>query len=152
MSAPKKTTRLIYAWWPNLATNLPIIAAVTGLLYAILLLYPSWEDQYTYHNLELVNKKDLVKTVINNRITALTKKAAVLAAVKPKQNADSIKKNVQWLEGMGTRFALANNRKEIAISIKNKFLEYGMSNTTIDSFYISTFSTSKCSYGTNHAG
>lgn len=92
MSVPKKTTRLIYAWWPNLATNLPIIAAVTGLLYAILLLYPSWEDQYTYHNLELVNKKDLVKTVINNRITALTKKAAVLAAVKPKPNADSIKK------------------------------------------------------------
>lgn len=54
-------------------------------------------------------------------------------------NADSIKKNVQWLEGMGTRFALASNRKEIANSIKNKFLEYGISNTTLDSFYISTF-------------
>ena len=51
-------------------------------------------------------------------------------------NSDSIEKNVQWLEDMGSRFALANNRKEVATSIKNRFIQYGYTNTILDSFYI----------------
>ena len=51
-------------------------------------------------------------------------------------NADSIKKNVEWLQNMGTRFALADNRKEVALKIKERFIRYGYASTTLDSFFI----------------
>jgi hypothetical protein len=91
MSTPKSKD-LFYAWWANLDTNLPIIAAVTGLLYAIILLYPSCNNQYTYHNLKLINKRELVKKIVSHRIAKLSEKAAVLSKEKPAEKADSIKK------------------------------------------------------------
>jgi len=51
-------------------------------------------------------------------------------------NADTLEKNVQWLQDMGTRFALADNRKEVAKKIKERFIQYGCTNTTLDSFFI----------------
>ncbi len=51
-------------------------------------------------------------------------------------NADSIKKNVQWFQDMGSRFALNDNHKLVALKIKDRFIQYGYHNTTLDSFYI----------------
>jgi hypothetical protein len=72
MGQAKKGSKLIYAWWANLSVNLPIIATVTGLLYAIILLYPTGSNhQFTYHQLQIKNKRELVEKVINNRIIQL---------------------------------------------------------------------------------
>lgn len=51
--------------------------------------------------------------------------------------ADSLEAYVKWLEGMGTRFCLADNSKEIAEKIKNKFQSFGYNNARLDSFRIS---------------
>jgi bacterial leucyl aminopeptidase len=48
---------------------------------------------------------------------------------------DSLQSYVQWLQNMGTRFMLADNRKKIALAIQNKFISFGYTNTRIDSFY-----------------
>lgn len=49
---------------------------------------------------------------------------------------DSIQKYVQALENMGTRFALADNRRDIAIEILNKFESFGYTDVKLDSFKI----------------
>lgn len=51
-------------------------------------------------------------------------------------NADSLQKYTHWLQDMGTRFALAENRKDVALKIKNQFIRFGYTNTILDSFYI----------------
>ncbi len=49
---------------------------------------------------------------------------------------DSLKKTVEWLENMGSRFALKDDHRQIALAIKNKFIRYGYANAEIDSFYM----------------
>lgn len=49
---------------------------------------------------------------------------------------DSLESYVGWLEGMGTRFALAENHRSVAMSIKNKFISFGYSDARLDSFFI----------------
>ncbi len=39
--------------------------------------------------------------------------------------SDSLKSYVRWLEGMGTRFALADNRRDVAVRIKKRFVSFG---------------------------
>lgn len=52
-------------------------------------------------------------------------------------NPDSIEKTVIWLQTMGTRFALAPDNREVALRIRNKFLQMGYSDSRLDSFRIS---------------
>jgi len=52
-------------------------------------------------------------------------------------NADSIEFLVNWMENMGTRVALAGNRRDIALKIMNRFKIIGFDNAVIDSFLIS---------------
>jgi hypothetical protein len=104
MAKTSKKSQLYFAWWPNLDANLPIIAAMIGFVYAILLLYPKHGGQQTYHQLQLQNKRLLVQTVINNRINLLEGKANELQQRRPaaapvnttdaeqKNTAESIKK------------------------------------------------------------
>lgn len=49
-------------------------------------------------------------------------------------NSDSIQSYVEWLQGMGTRFMLANNKKQVAELIQNKFISLGFTEVKIDSF------------------
>jgi hypothetical protein len=49
---------------------------------------------------------------------------------------DKLESNVRWLESMGTRFALADNRREVAVQIKKRFISLGYTGTTLDSFYL----------------
>lgn len=53
-------------------------------------------------------------------------------------NADSIQSYMQSLEDMGTRFCLADNRREVAAWIKNKFISFGYEDTRLDSFLLNT--------------
>lgn len=51
-------------------------------------------------------------------------------------NADSLEAYVIWLQNMGTRFALSDNRREVASVIKKRFIQMGYLNATLDSFMI----------------
>ena len=51
-----------------------------------------------------------------------------------KVNADSIHSHIQALQDFGTRFCLADNHRDIAVWLKNKFISYGYSDTKLDSF------------------
>lgn len=56
-------------------------------------------------------------------------------------NADSIKSYVQMLQDMGTRYALADNRRKVATAILHKFQSFGFTSVVLDSFYLDTYST-----------
>lgn len=52
-------------------------------------------------------------------------------------SSDSIQKYVKTLEDMGTRFAFAANRRDVAVSIKTKFESFGYTDVALDSFQLS---------------
>jgi hypothetical protein len=51
-------------------------------------------------------------------------------------NADSLESYVTWMQGMGTRFALSDGHRNVAIMIKNRFMRMGYADTGIDSFLV----------------
>ncbi|MBK8883221.1 MAG: M20/M25/M40 family metallo-hydrolase [Bacteroidales bacterium] len=51
-------------------------------------------------------------------------------------SADSLQSYVSWLEGMGTRFTLADNHRDVALQIQKKFKMLGYSNCRLDSFML----------------
>ena len=52
-------------------------------------------------------------------------------------NSDSLKSLVTWFQDMGTRFALSDSRRNVALKIKNRFIRLGYVDTKLDSFQIS---------------
>jgi Zn-dependent M28 family amino/carboxypeptidase len=52
-------------------------------------------------------------------------------------SADSLRLYVQWMEGMGTRFCLARNHRDVAVKLKNKFINMGYTEARLDSFLVS---------------
>lgn len=50
--------------------------------------------------------------------------------------SDSLESCVRWLEGMGTRFALADNHRQVAVRIKKRFATFGYPDARLDSFYL----------------
>jgi leucyl aminopeptidase len=52
-------------------------------------------------------------------------------------NADSVLALITWFQNMGTRFALSDTRKSVALKIKNRFISLGYTDTKLDSFQIS---------------
>src|SRR5665648_48180 len=53
-------------------------------------------------------------------------------------NADSLLTYVTWMQDMSTRFMLADNHRQVAVSLKNKFIQLGYADTKLDSFNITT--------------
>lgn len=51
-------------------------------------------------------------------------------------SSDNLESSVRWLEGMGTRFALAENRRDVAAKIRNRFISMGYHGAILDSFYL----------------
>lgn len=49
-------------------------------------------------------------------------------------NQDSLESYVEQLQGMGTRFLVAQNRKDVALWIKQKFESFGVAEVKLDSF------------------
>jgi len=50
--------------------------------------------------------------------------------------ADSLESYVTWLQDMGTRFCLADNRREVAVDIMNRLEGFGYNTVRLDSFFI----------------
>jgi len=65
----------------------------------------------------------------------LRKEALILKLVND-INADSLKNDILWLKNMGTRFALADNRRSVALKIKERFNRMGFPDARIDSFMV----------------
>jgi len=63
-----------------------------------------------------------------------SQKELTTLALTAEVSADSLEKYVKWMEGMGTRWALADNHREVAVKIKNKFIQLGYPDTKLDSF------------------
>lgn len=57
-----------------------------------------------------------------------------IAAIAQEISEDSIQKYVQTLEDMGTRYALADNRRDVAMAILRKFESFGYTDVKLDSF------------------
>lgn len=51
-------------------------------------------------------------------------------------SADSLKSDVIWLQNMGTRFALAQNHRNVAVQIRDRFRRMGYASAELDSFII----------------
>ena len=51
-------------------------------------------------------------------------------------NADSIEYLVSWMQNMGTRFSLSDNRRNVAKNIKERFRMIGYGDVELDSFMI----------------
>ena len=61
-----------------------------------------------------------------------------IAGLVNKINADSLLSYVTWMQNMSTRFMLADNHRQVAVSLKNKFIRIGYPDTKLDSFNITT--------------
>ncbi len=51
-------------------------------------------------------------------------------------SADTLESLITWMQGMGTRFALADNHRDVALKIRKRFIMMGYTDTRIDSFTI----------------
>ena len=51
-------------------------------------------------------------------------------------SADSLAAYIGWMESMGTRFALADNHRQIAMNFVRKFKMMGYNNSRLDSFFV----------------
>jgi Zn-dependent M28 family amino/carboxypeptidase len=64
------------------------------------------------------------------------KKEVIMQNLNNQISADTLEFLVTWMQNMGTRFALADNHRKVALKIKNRFKMIGYSDTRIDSFLI----------------
>lgn len=64
-------------------------------------------------------------------------KEAITLKLNSDISADTLAALVNWMQDMGTRFALTDNHRNIAIKIRNRFKMIGYSDTRVDSFLIS---------------
>lgn len=53
-------------------------------------------------------------------------------------NPDSLLNYVTMMQNMSTRFMLADNHRQVAVRLKNKFIQFGYIGTKLDSFNITT--------------
>ena len=51
--------------------------------------------------------------------------------------SDSIQSSVEWLQGMGTRYALSPDHRNVALKVRDRFRRLGYIDAYLDSFYLS---------------
>ncbi len=51
-------------------------------------------------------------------------------------NPDSLVSYVTWMQNMSTRFMFADNHRQVAVNLKNKFIRLGYPDTKLDSFIV----------------
>ena len=65
-----------------------------------------------------------------------TRKEALTRKLNAEISADTLESLVSWMQGMGTRFALAENHRDVAVKIKMRFAMIGYPDARLDSFMI----------------
>lgn len=64
------------------------------------------------------------------------RKEALTLELNEEINSDSLEAIVIWLQDMGTRFTLADNRRDVAVKIRKRFAMIGYQDVRLDSFEI----------------
>jgi hypothetical protein len=78
----------------------------------------------------------LITTCKKDGVTEILRKESMTIKLNSEINADSLRSYVTWLQGSGTRFALADNHRNIALKIMKKFIGMGYTTSSLDSFII----------------
>jgi len=78
----------------------------------------------------------LITTCKKDGDTEMQRKESLTITLNTEINADSLRSYVTWLQESGTRFALADNHRNIALKIKRKFIGMGYTTCSLDSFII----------------
>jgi len=63
-------------------------------------------------------------------------KAQYISRLVNKINSDSLVSYVTWMQNMSTRFMFADNHRQVAVNLKNKFIRLGYPVTKLDSFNV----------------
>jgi len=63
-------------------------------------------------------------------------KAQYISRLVNKINSDSLVSYVTWMQNMSTRFMFADNHRQVAVNLKNKFIRLGYPDTKLDSFNV----------------
>lgn len=79
----------------------------------------------------------LTLTTCKKELSEEEKKEAFINDLLGDIVADSLKNDVAWLQNMGNRFTLTDNRRKVAVKIRNRFEMLGYDDVEIDSFLIS---------------
>jgi hypothetical protein len=77
-----------------------------------------------------------ITTCTKDEVSEEQRKEAITNNLNSDISADTLKSLVTWMQGMGKRFALSGNHREVAMKIKNRFKMMGYSEARIDSFMI----------------
>jgi hypothetical protein len=72
----------------------------------------------------------------HEEITDEERKEIITRQLNDAISSDTLESIVKWMQEMGTRFALAENHRNVALKIRNRFREMGYSDARIDSFQI----------------
>ncbi|TAL80769.1 MAG: Zn-dependent exopeptidase M28 [Bacteroidetes bacterium] len=64
------------------------------------------------------------------------RKEALTNKLNTEISADTLESLVNWMQNMGTRFALADNHRDVAMKILRRFIIFGYTDARIDSFMI----------------
>jgi hypothetical protein len=64
------------------------------------------------------------------------RKEALTQKLNNQISADTLESMVTWMQNMGTRFALSDNHRIIAVKLRNRFRTMGYADARIDSFQI----------------
>ncbi len=64
------------------------------------------------------------------------RKEALIQDMLEEISADSIEAYVTWLQNIGTRFTLADNHRNVAVKIRNRFRSMGYDEARLDSFFV----------------
>lgn len=77
-----------------------------------------------------------ITTCTKDEVSEEQRKEVITRNLNDEISADTLETLVAWLQGMGTRFALSGNHRNVAVQIKNRFVRFGYNNVKLDSFRI----------------
>ncbi|ALO15437.1 Aminopeptidase S [Salinivirga cyanobacteriivorans] len=77
--------------------------------------------------------------LLSQNTSAQNQNIPVLDSIVEEVNQDSLTSYIEALQNLKTRYALADNRKEVAQWIQNKFISFGYNDVVLDSFNINEY-------------
>ena len=84
----------------------------------------------------LTSSTFLITTCTKDEVSEEQRKETITHNLNDEISADTLESLVTWMQNMGTRFALSDNHRDVALKIKNRFKIIGYGDTRIDSFMI----------------
>ncbi|MCX6325346.1 MAG: M20/M25/M40 family metallo-hydrolase [Bacteroidia bacterium] len=77
-----------------------------------------------------------ITTCTKDEDSEKVRKEAITNKLNDEISSDTLESLVTWMQGMGTRFALSDKHRDVALKIKKRFIMMGYADARIDSFMI----------------